>query len=505
MVKMNKIEKFLIATLLTTTLSTSFLSLADEIQHEPKPFNAKSTSFEHANADRKIIEYYSNRFDSIKDLPGIEDRQEVILNELMNENNDRDARLETAGLEDLADKATFEEYLYNASLVKPAPENAPSSQAAEAINAVNKSTTTEELGSAIEQSQETSDTPGKKHGTDETPQTDFPDNTDKQNVTNTSISATQEPTATSTQEPTAISSPEVTPSVAFKTTIVDPTQAVYSVNEEVGGDIVNRLVEVISREVNPDKSLTVDVSAEADEILEPAMKEIDKLYDKTIRLLHLELKQRPNRSLTREVEDASIEKFAYIEEIRALAKNSFKDATMEVARSRNRSEYLDGIAENRLKDLREEADNHKRQREYEKELEANEKIRRIQEARERAKTHIFSKASEAVQYILKTKTSFLTHDENAKTALEKTERGLRLDNIVENKRPVKRVSPEELAEHYSSLLQQAEELSNKITSVRGFKEEDLVIFLSQFDNAAPSNKKGMFKSLFEAVTSAVNK
>lgn len=50
---MNKIEKLLIATLLTTTLSTSFLSLADEIQPEAtgRPFNATSASFEDAKAD----------------------------------------------------------------------------------------------------------------------------------------------------------------------------------------------------------------------------------------------------------------------------------------------------------------------------------------------------------------------------------------------------------------------------------------------------------------------
>lgn len=464
-------------------------------------------------------------------MPGIPERAGDIKAALQNENFKRNAKLNKVEISDLTDRYTFEERLYNIATAPGAniiPEGKnPSSahsledvvantdpkepQGTEASADADSQSDTGTNPDADETPQTTPNEPktedsagaGTNPGTDEIPQTDASDNTGA--TSDATATATQTATSTSisaTQEPTAISSAEVTPSVTFTTTIVDPKNAVTSVTEAVGEDIVKQLVEVISREVNPDKSLTVSVSAEADEILEPAMREIDNLYDTTIKLLHLELKQRPNGSLTKEVEDAAIAKFAYIEESRALAKNSFKNATMEVALSRNGSEYLDGIAQERLNDLRRLADDQKKQREYEKEQETNAEIKKIEDARQRAKEKISSKASEAVKYILDTKPSFSIHNKKAATALEKTKRGQRLDNIVEDKRPVTPVSPEELAAHYSSLLQQAEDMSSKITSVRGFKEDGLVIFLSKFDIAAPSNKKGMFKSLFDALNSA---
>ncbi len=174
---MNKIEKLLIATLLTTTLSTSFLSLADDIQPEAtgRPFDAQSAPIkEDAKADDATIEYFNDRFDSIKDSPGIPERAGDIRAALQNENFQRNDKLTTVEISDLTDRYTFEEHLYNIATapganIIPEGENPPSATSLEDV--VANTDPKEPQGTEASADADSQSDTGTNPDADETPQT----------------------------------------------------------------------------------------------------------------------------------------------------------------------------------------------------------------------------------------------------------------------------------------------------------------------------------------------
>jgi hypothetical protein len=135
---MNKIEKLLIATLLTTTLSTSFLSLADEIQpgtNQPaitgeKSFDPNDISLEHDFANKYTNSYFATEAYMITQKePALKATAEKIEDAVWKESYKRNAGLSSMQVSDIVDRILVQDYRYNEAL-KIASETAIPSDAA---------------------------------------------------------------------------------------------------------------------------------------------------------------------------------------------------------------------------------------------------------------------------------------------------------------------------------------------------------------------------------------